>query len=191
MPTRTLLLRPFRMVSTKVFKAMLTEFLARSDRQQLNESRDFLDSEQNLANSPMVIFSRQRVGSRSKAICGRVSIARFLFGHPAHGWLRLSHRVLDASRRKPYQPIYSHQREQRLKAGKIVPVEIEIWPSSTIFRAGEQMRLLVMGKDPFPPSDGLVLVSPYTPKLAIWEGTSFTPAVVFDSQLLVPVILAK
>jgi X-Pro dipeptidyl-peptidase C-terminal non-catalytic domain len=133
---------------------MRTELLARSDRQQLNESRDFLDSEQNLANSPMVIFSRQRVGSRSKAICGRVYIARFLFAHPAHGWLRLSHRELDASRSKPYQPIYSHQREQRLKAGKIVPVEIEIWPSSTIFRAGEQIRLLVMGKDPFPPSDG-------------------------------------
>jgi predicted acyl esterase len=28
-----------------------------------------------------------------------------------------------------------------------VPVEIEIWPSSTLFRAGERLRVIVQGQD--------------------------------------------
>ncbi|WP_083748762.1 CocE/NonD family hydrolase [Pelomonas sp. KK5] len=80
-------------------------------------------------------------------------ITRFRFGHAAHGWLRVSHRELDEARSTPYQPVHPHQREQRLTPGQIVPVEIEVWPSSTLFRAGEQMRVVVMGRDPFPPTD--------------------------------------
>jgi uncharacterized protein len=30
---------------------------------------------------------------------------------------------------------------------KIVPVDIEIWPSSTMFRAGETLRVVVQGHD--------------------------------------------
>jgi predicted acyl esterase len=40
-----------------------------------------------------------------------------------------------------------------LSPGEIVPVEIEIWPSGTMVNAGEQMRVIVMGKDTFPPSN--------------------------------------
>lgn len=79
-------------------------------------------------------------------------ITRFRFGNAAHGWLRVSHRELDAARSTPYQPFHPHRREQLLAPGEIVPVEIEIWPSSTLFRAGETMRVVVMGKDPFPPT---------------------------------------
>lgn len=79
-------------------------------------------------------------------------ITRFRFGHAARGWLRVSHRELDEAKSKPYQPYHPHGREELLHPGEIVPVEIEIWPSSTLFRAGEQMRVVVMGKDPFPPS---------------------------------------
>ncbi|MCP3730007.1 CocE/NonD family hydrolase [Sphingomonas sp. MG17] len=80
-------------------------------------------------------------------------ITRFKFGHAAHGWLRVSHRELDAAKSTPWQPYHPHQREERLKPGEIVPVEIEIWPSSTLFRAGEQLRVVVTGSDPFPPSE--------------------------------------
>ena len=75
-----------------------------------------------------------------------------------------------------------------MKPGEIVPVEIEIWPSSTLFRAGEQMRVVVMGKDPFPPSDAPgvgIAVHPVTRnagKHTIHTGGRF------DSHLLVPVI---
>jgi len=80
-------------------------------------------------------------------------ITRFRFGHAAHGWLRVSRRELDTANSKPWQPVHLHKREALLQPREIVPIEIEIWPSSTLFRAGEQIRVVVMGSDPFPPSD--------------------------------------
>lgn len=118
-------------------------------------------------------------------------ITRFLFGHAAHGWLRVSHRELDQARSKPYQPVHPHLREERLKAGEIVPVEIEIWPSSTLFHAGEQMRLVVMGKDPFPGAEGPgvgIALHPVTRNAGrhiIHAGGQY------DSHLLVPFIPAE
>ena len=68
-------------------------------------------------------------------------------GPVALGWLRVSHRELDEERSTPYQPFMKHQREIKLKAGEIVPVDIEIWPSSTLFEPGEKLRLVVQGSD--------------------------------------------
>lgn len=68
-------------------------------------------------------------------------------GPLALGWLRASHRQLDPERSRPEQPVHLHLREQRLKPGEVVPVEIEIWPSSTSFKAGEQLRIVVQGRD--------------------------------------------
>jgi Predicted acyl esterases len=41
----------------------------------------------------------------------------------------------------------THTREQKLNPGEIVPLDIEIWPSSTRFAAGEKLRLIVQGTD--------------------------------------------
>jgi predicted acyl esterase len=68
-------------------------------------------------------------------------------GSVALGWLRVSHRELDLARSTPEQPFHTHLREQRLQPGERVPVEIEIWPSSTLFRAGERLRVVVQGQD--------------------------------------------
>ncbi len=68
-------------------------------------------------------------------------------GPVALGWLRVSHRELDEERSTPYQPVHKHQKEIKLKSGEIVPVEIEIWPSSTIFDRGEKLRVVVQGSD--------------------------------------------
>lgn len=68
-------------------------------------------------------------------------------GPVALGWLRASHRELDEARSRPEQPVLAHRRELKLKPGEIVPVEIEIWPSSTLFEAGETLRLVVQGTD--------------------------------------------
>ena len=68
-------------------------------------------------------------------------------GPVALGWLRVSHRELDEEKSTPYQPFHKHQREIKLKAGEIVPVEIEIWPSSTLFERGEKLRVVVQGSD--------------------------------------------
>jgi predicted acyl esterase len=68
-------------------------------------------------------------------------------GPVALGWLRVSHRELDEKRSTPYQPVYKHERELKLKAGEILPVEIEILASGTLFEGGERLRLLVQGSD--------------------------------------------
>jgi predicted acyl esterase len=68
-------------------------------------------------------------------------------GPVALGWLRVSHRELDEEKSTPYQPIHRHRKELKLKTGEIVPVEIEIWPSSTLFDRGEKLRVVVQGSD--------------------------------------------
>ncbi len=68
-------------------------------------------------------------------------------GDVALGWLRVSRRALDEHSSTPYQPVYLHQRDEPLTPGEVVPVEIEIWPSGTLFRAGETLRLVVQGHD--------------------------------------------
>lgn len=68
-------------------------------------------------------------------------------GPVSNGWLRVSHRALDHARSRPFQPVLSHDRVQLVEPGQIVPVEIEILPSSTSFEAGESLRLVIGGGD--------------------------------------------
>jgi uncharacterized protein len=68
-------------------------------------------------------------------------------GPVALGWLRASHRELDEARSTEYQPVLLHQRELKLQPGKVEPLEIEIWPSGTLFEAGSRLRLIVQGTD--------------------------------------------
>lgn len=68
-------------------------------------------------------------------------------GPVALGWLRASHRELDPERSTPERPWLLHRRELPLPVAEPVPVEIEIWPSGTLFRAGERLRLVVSGTD--------------------------------------------
>jgi uncharacterized protein len=70
-------------------------------------------------------------------------------GPAALGWLRVSHRELDEDQSTPCQPVHRHLREIKLKPGETVPVEIEIWPSSTLFEKGEKLRIVVQGSDIF------------------------------------------
>jgi predicted acyl esterase len=64
---------------------------------------------------------------------------------PARGFLRASHREIDPALSGPGQPVQSHRREQKLKPGEIVPVDIEFWPMGCIWRGGETIRVLVAG----------------------------------------------
>lgn len=68
-------------------------------------------------------------------------------GIVSSGWLRVSHRELDPLRSKPWRPYLRHERELRLTPGEIVPVEIEVLPSSTCFEARETLELVVSGRD--------------------------------------------
>jgi len=68
-------------------------------------------------------------------------------GRVAKGLLRVSARELDETRSTDYQPWYAFQRSMKLTPGEIVPVEIEIWPSSTLFKSGETLELTIQGGD--------------------------------------------
>src|SRR6185503_13570644 len=52
----------------------------------------------------------------------------------AKGWLRASHRELDPALTRPYRPYHRHARRLYLKPGDIVQVEVEIWPTSMVFK---------------------------------------------------------
>jgi uncharacterized protein len=68
-------------------------------------------------------------------------------GPVALGWLRASHRELDVQRTTELQPWHYHRREDRLRPGEIVPLDIEIWPSGTRFASGETLRLVIGASD--------------------------------------------
>jgi putative CocE/NonD family hydrolase len=65
----------------------------------------------------------------------------------AKGWLRVSHRELDPQLSLPYRPYHKHQRRLYLNPGEIVQVQVEIWPTSMVFRKGHYIRLDVQPRD--------------------------------------------
>ena len=110
-------------------------------------------------------------------------------GPVALGWLRVSHRELDEKQSTPYQPVHKHAREIKLKASEIVPVEIEIWPSSTLFEAGETLRLIVQGSDIYwYPTE--IHTDGHTNTVNKGKHVIYTGGK-YDSHLLAPVIPAQ
>lgn len=65
----------------------------------------------------------------------------------AKGWLRVSHRELDPELSLPWRPYHRHVRRLYLKPGEIVRVEVEIWPTSMVFKKGHRIRLDVQPRD--------------------------------------------
>jgi predicted acyl esterase len=63
------------------------------------------------------------------------------------GWLRASHRKLDAKLSTPYRPYYTHDEVWPLKPGEPVELDVEIWPTSIVVPAGYRIALTVRGKD--------------------------------------------
>ena len=65
----------------------------------------------------------------------------------AQGWLRVSHRKVDAERTLPYRPYYTHDEVQPLEPGTTYEVDVEIWPSCIVVPAGYRIALTIRGKD--------------------------------------------
>ncbi len=65
----------------------------------------------------------------------------------AQGWLRASHRELDADRSEPWRPFHAHANPQLLTPGEVYEVEVEIWPTSVIVPPGYRLALTVQGRD--------------------------------------------
>jgi putative CocE/NonD family hydrolase len=62
------------------------------------------------------------------------------------GWQRVALRALDPELSRPWEPVASCTQAQPVSAGEVVAVDVALGPSATLFRAGEQLRLVVAGR---------------------------------------------
>ncbi len=63
------------------------------------------------------------------------------------GVLKVSHRKLDPKLSRPDRPFHTHDVEQKLKRGEVVPIEVEIRTTSMIFQQGSRIRVDLMPHD--------------------------------------------
>jgi predicted acyl esterase len=65
----------------------------------------------------------------------------------AKGWLRVSHRELDPELSRPYRPYHRHVRRLYMTPSEVVRVEVEIWPTSIVFKKNHRIRLDIQPRD--------------------------------------------
>lgn len=107
-------------------------------------------------------------------------------GPIAFGFLRASRRELDSTRSTEYRPYHSHSRDLLLQPGEIVPLDIEILPTSCRFRPGDRLQVHICGHDykEYPP---FIPVSRHTN--TVNKGTHVIHfGGKYDSHLILPVI---
>ena len=79
----------------------------------------------------------------------------------AQGWLRASHRKLDAGRSLPYRPFHTHDEVWPLTPGEPVELDIELWPTCIAVPAGYTIALTICGRDY--EYGGTPVVAPHVP----------------------------
>lgn len=134
------------------------------------------------ADAQLFVAARKFRGRRHVCFEGSFGFGRDVV---TKGWLRVAHRRIDERRSESHRPFHPCDRPEPLAAGQIVPIEIELLPSSTLFRRGEVLRLDVQGHwfwkrnalvGMFP---GYYLASPPTTAVLHFGGST-------DSYLLIP-----
>ena len=98
------------------------------------------------------------------------------------GWLKVSRRELDPVESTEWHPVQLGSSEKLLKPGEVVPVEIELYPSSTFFSAGESIQVILA-------SDEIITSPPYRKSALINNGLHVLHfGGQYDSFLQIPVI---
>jgi len=110
-------------------------------------------------------------------------------GQVATGWLRVSHRELDQGKSKPLQPWHTHESEDKLNKEEIVPVEVKILPSGTLFKQGESIQVVVKASEVVKGNSTPGLKTRYEHNETVNKGIhNIYTGGVYDSHILVPVI---
>ncbi|WP_118915934.1 CocE/NonD family hydrolase [Mycobacterium shigaense] len=106
------------------------------------------------------------------------------------GWQRVALRALDPEVSRRWEPVPTCTQPQPVSAGEVVAVDVALGPSATLFRAGEQLRLVVAGRwlSPRNPLTGHFPVS-YASSERGRVTLRWGPG--HDAQLLVPEIPAQ
>lgn len=66
------------------------------------------------------------------------------------GRLRVSHRALDPELSTANEPVLSHRKEEKVSPGEIVPVDLTLWPTSILVKAGERLVIEIAGHETGP-----------------------------------------
>lgn len=100
------------------------------------------------------------------------------------GWLRASHRELDTAKSTPERPVHLHRKRLWLRPLDVVEVDVELWPTSTVWEAGETLRLAVSGTAFTNPENLTQFKGPSHSfgEVRIWYGGDY------DSSILLPVV---
>ncbi|MEP7115806.1 MAG: CocE/NonD family hydrolase, partial [Ilumatobacteraceae bacterium] len=65
----------------------------------------------------------------------------------ARGWLRASHRSVDAARSTPFRTFHPHDAVEKLVPGEPCELDLEMWPTSVVFPKGYRLVLTLTGRD--------------------------------------------
>jgi hypothetical protein len=65
----------------------------------------------------------------------------------AQGWLRLSHRQLDAAQSNPDRPMHVHREAATVEPNRPYVADVEIWPTSIVVPPGYTLALTIQGRD--------------------------------------------
>jgi putative CocE/NonD family hydrolase len=103
------------------------------------------------------------------------------------GWLRASHRKLDPKRSLPYRPYHAHDQRLWLNPGEAVECQVEIWPTSMVFKRGHKLRLDITARDGI----GTQHFTHYNADYNIGAVNTIHAGAERQSWLLVPIVPAK
>jgi predicted acyl esterase len=70
----------------------------------------------------------------------------FIAAPVTHGWQKVSHRQLDPERSTDDRPFHTHAVEEPVAPGEVVVVDVELLPSATSFRRGDELHLDLRGR---------------------------------------------
>lgn len=59
------------------------------------------------------------------------------------GWLKGSHRALDMTKSKPWEPIHKHDKAEPLTPGEIYEFDIKLIPTGNLFKAGSRIAIRI------------------------------------------------
>lgn len=101
--------------------------------------------------------------------------------------MRVSYRELDSDLSTDFEPVQAHRRELKLAAGEVVPIDVEINPTSRIWHAGETIRMQIVGRS---------IRDPHWIEPLVWETDNVGEHVMHtggehESYLQIPVIPPK